>query len=253
MSTKKFPDFKLFSRLKEQNAKARSLEHRSFYPLARGANAIFLSQLIPRSFDDASRTDLLRILGHNAPYIPLCVMEINAPQQTPANYEIGHTLLDTQATSTQPFQNSFGPNGEGWPTNAAPYEEHPQALPVELFELIGSHLPRDSVQSMRLVNREFERKISCLVFKSVVVPFKPKIYGPTFVDIKGKGKQQETISDDEDTIMGRAYLENFYDPNKSHVRDGMRVFEQWGPEIRKFALTFEVAEGRGPSYIELTM
>ncbi|KAL9014638.1 MAG: hypothetical protein Q9173_000715 [Seirophora scorigena] len=161
-----------------------------------------------------------------------------------AIWEIGAELLRIQSRMQAQYRCPLGPNGEGWPTNAAPYEEHPRALPVEIFELIAKNLPRDSVQSMRLVNREFERKISRYAFRSVVVPFKPKIYGSTDpVPIsKGKGKAKEITSDDEIGQAGRDHFAKSYNPNTIHVRDGMRVFEQWGPQIKKFALTFEVPE-----------
>ncbi|KAL8992756.1 MAG: hypothetical protein Q9169_006863 [Polycauliona sp. 2 TL-2023] len=141
---------------------------------------------------------------------------------------------DTLGISTvqQPaFHLPFGPDGAGWPTCASSNGDHPRPIPVEIFELIGRLLPRDSIQNMRLVNREFERKISCLAFKVVVVPFKPKIYETTSTQMSAKamGKQKESIKDN-------------YSPGENHVKDGMRVFEQWGPQIKKFALTFEVDE-----------
>ena len=77
---------------------------------------------------------------------------------------------------------------------------------------------------MRLVNREFERKISCLAFKHVVVPFKAMLYD---------APETESTSDSKGN----------YDPQTHHVNDGMNVFRMWGPAIKKFALTFEVAQG----------
>lgn len=53
----------------------------------------------------------------------------------------------------------------------------PNRLPVELFILIIKYLPRSNIQSMRLVNKEFEEKVSEYLFRVVVVPFKPEIYG----------------------------------------------------------------------------
>lgn len=50
-------------------------------------------------------------------------------------------------------------------------------LPVEVFEVIGLYLSRDDLLRMRLVNRDFEKKISRRVFRTVVVPFRPNIYG----------------------------------------------------------------------------
>jgi hypothetical protein len=48
---------------------------------------------------------------------------------------------------------------------------------VEIFTLIVSYLPRSTIQDMRLVNREFEAKVSEYLFRVVVVPFKSEIYG----------------------------------------------------------------------------
>lgn len=55
----------------------------------------------------------------------------------------------------------------------------PNRLPVELFTLIVSYLPRSGVQNMRLINKEFDRKVSEALFRIVVVPFRPEIYGIT--------------------------------------------------------------------------
>ena len=65
-------------------------------------------------------------------------------------------------------------------------------LPVEIFEVIGLYLSRDDLLRMRLVNRDFEKKISRRVLRTVVVPFKPNIYG--MVD-KDTGKIDLTPND----------------------------------------------------------
>ena len=62
----------------------------------------------------------------------------------------------------------LGPGGQGWAG---------ASIPVEVFESIGAMLSRDDLLRMRLVSHEFEKKISAYIFKSVVVPFKPDIYG----------------------------------------------------------------------------
>ncbi|CAL8574359.1 hypothetical protein XPA_000322 [Xanthoria parietina] len=201
-------------------------------PLMPGANVVFLSQLLPKTFSPSKRLKILSTIRIEAPYIPLCVIELDP---SPTLRELVRSdvedILAASSKHEPDFQHPLGPSGAGWPTSAYSHGDHPQALPVEIFELIGSLLPRDSIQSMRLVNREFERKISCLAFKSVVVPFKPKIYeaASTQMSAKAMGKQKEPIKDT-------------YNPRGNHVKDGMRVFEHWGPEIKKFALTFEVAE-----------
>lgn len=56
----------------------------------------------------------------------------------------------------------------GWPA---------KVIPVEIFTIILSYLPRSSAQNVRLVNREFESKVAQALFNVVVVPFRPEIYG----------------------------------------------------------------------------
>lgn len=53
----------------------------------------------------------------------------------------------------------------------------PNKVPVEIFNLIIQYLPRSTIQDMRLVSREFEANVSEYLFKYVVVPFRPEIYG----------------------------------------------------------------------------
>ncbi|KAL8908274.1 MAG: hypothetical protein Q9207_000895 [Kuettlingeria erythrocarpa] len=268
------------------------LNNPTFSPFAAGANVIFLSHLFPRRYDPATRGRLLAIFRRFAPYVPLCIMEV--PHRVPEIGEIGEDLL--AARRTRPFTHPPGPSGRGWPSDNTPYPGHVRSLPVEIFEQIGGYLPRDSVQNMRLVNHEFERKVSCFAFRSVVVPFRPKIYGSTkaatehssqpSLDTKGKGKaeedmpqqhtyqaskgkgkdkeilsydeihepnqittnangkgkEKETFEDDEDSQPFRDSFKAIYNPKAMHVKDGMRIFEQWGPAIKKFALTFEVPE-----------
>lgn len=72
---------------------------------------------------------------------------------------------------------------------------------------------------MRLVNHEFEEKVSTYLFRTVVVPFRPEIYGLA----------EESAADGED---GRVAL---------MLQDkGMRVFQGFGKHIRRFAMSFEV-------------
>ncbi|KAL9027757.1 MAG: hypothetical protein Q9196_003770, partial [Gyalolechia fulgens] len=224
----------------------RFLTKPDFTPFAPGADFVFLSELFPRKYGPATREQFFWIFKRHAPYVPACVMEVNAPGRVPVFWHVEESTLDGQDKPRRNFEHPLGSHAMGWPTNVACSGEHPRALPVEIFLLIGQYLPRDSVQNMRLVNREFEKKISRFAFRSVVVPFEPKIYGAaTFaMDVQGKSKrkQKESLSRQEQALIEREAFEENYDPNESHVKDGMRVFEQWGPEIQKFALTFEVSE-----------
>ena len=99
-------------------------------------------------------------------------------------------------------------------------------LPVELFELIISYLPRSSIQSMRRVNKEFENKVSAYLFKVVVVPFKPEIYGITpEPTLAGYSESQRA----NEMLQGSVMLQD----------KGMRVFQGFGGHIKKFAMSFE--------------
>lgn len=137
-------------------------------------------------------------------------------EQTPAS----HSLL----TKCRP----------GWPMHA---------LPTELFEKIAGDLARDDILNMRLVNHEFEKKVSGFLFKTVVVPFQRQIYGIT--TCKTIHKQVSDWFDDEDTdeeMEGRGENEHIK-PRDDDDHDGMEVFKAWGPHIKKFAISFEFDEG----------
>ncbi|KAL2074405.1 hypothetical protein VTL71DRAFT_8183 [Oculimacula yallundae] len=92
-------------------------------------------------------------------------------------------------------------------------------LPVELFTLIVSYLPRSGVQNMRLVNKEFDRKVSEALFRTVVVPFRPEIYDIT----------PETTGSN-DIAHGSIMLQD----------QGMQVFQGFGRWIKRFAMSFEI-------------
>ncbi|CAD6456595.1 41a908c4-5a8f-4477-a9a3-338a88304556-CDS [Sclerotinia trifoliorum] len=88
-------------------------------------------------------------------------------------------------------------------------------IPVEIFNLIIINLPRSTIQNMRLVNREFEAKVSEYLFKYVVVPFRPEIYG---INSEPSNPQSSVMLQDK----------------------GMRIFQGFGRHIKHFAMSFEV-------------
>lgn len=98
-----------------------------------------------------------------------------------------------------------------WPKNQ---------VPVEIFEIIISHLSRLEVRCLRLVCKEFEAKVSAQYFRNVVVPFKSELYSK--LDRHESGVLKRTSS---------ALLSN-----------GMRIFQSFGPHIRRFALSLELDE-----------
>ncbi|KAM5363181.1 hypothetical protein ACJZ2D_012146 [Fusarium nematophilum] len=93
-------------------------------------------------------------------------------------------------------------------------------LPVEIFEIITSHLTRLEVRCLRLVCREFEEKVSAQYFRNVVVPFKSELYSNLNRDENGSLKRTSS-----------ALLSN-----------GMRIFQSFGRHIWRFALSLELDE-----------
>ena len=83
---------------------------------------------------------------------------------------------------------------------------------------------------MRGVNKEFENKVSAYLFRVVVVPFKPEIYGitpePTLAGIA------EARTRANEMLQGSVMLQD----------KGMRVFQGFGGHIKKFAMSFEYDE-----------
>ena len=144
---------------------------------------VFTSELLPRSFCAEKRWAILNIFRSKAPYIPACVNR--SPGMPWMQYHVADEKPPVDVTH---YHAPLGPNRLGWPKDS---------LPLEVFHNIAGHLTRDDLLQMRLVNSEFERKTSNNVFHTVVVPFRPEIYGmmihdgpalPQKTDIKGKGK-----------------------------------------------------------------
>lgn len=152
---------------------------------------VFTSELIPASLGEKKRRTILNILRIKAPYVPACIAM--PPMRPKIQYHISLKPKQNVGLSSSNRNNApLGSNGQGWPV--APY-----GLPLEVFQNIAGYLPRSSLESMRLVSREFERNVSNVQFRRVVVPFRPEIYdiidprGPFLkvVDVKGKGKEKE--------------------------------------------------------------
>ncbi|KUJ20875.1 uncharacterized protein LY89DRAFT_417116 [Mollisia scopiformis] len=122
------------------------------------------------------------------------------------------TMSDASPTKRRKLKgaNIMKPKKVTWP---------PNVLPVEIFTLIVSYLPRSNIQNLRLVNKEFDRKVSEALFRVVVVPFRPEIYGIT---------PEPPLS--YDALQGSIMLQD----------KGMRVFQGFGRWIQKFAMSFEI-------------
>ena len=127
-------------------------------------------------------------------------------------------------------------NDQGWPIHK---------LPVEIYERIASGIDREDLMNCRLVNREFEKNFSGAFYQVAVVPFGAQIYIMMMPhskdDGKGKGKAKATPNEDKD--LGAQYG-NYLNLTDKDLYDGMKVFRAYGAHIRKFAMTFEVDEGK---------
>lgn len=151
---------------------------------------IFTSELIPASLGKRKRRNVLSILRTKAPYVPACVAM--PPTRPKIQYHISlKPKRNVESCSSDRNDAPLGSQDQGWPV--APY-----GLPLEVFHHIARYLPRSSLESMRLVSREFERNISNVQFRKVVVPFRPEIYDildpwgsfVELVDVRGKGKEK---------------------------------------------------------------
>ena len=119
-----------------------------------------------------------------------------------------------------------------WPMNQ---------LPSEIYYLITESLSRDDIKAMRLTCKEMEHHLSCILFKTVVVPFNTEIYGmlhglpPRKLDAKGKGKAKAVAPGDVE-FWQNSKEEDIY------TGYGVDVFRSFGPRMKRFGMSFEVDE-----------
>ncbi|OAL56262.1 hypothetical protein IQ07DRAFT_496691 [Pyrenochaeta sp. DS3sAY3a] len=110
-------------------------------------------------------------------------------------------------------------------------------LPVELVEMIASHVVRDDVKALRLVCRELNQLVSQVIFKTVVVPFNTEIYGmlgpEPKPDLKGKGRAKSGAPQ---------YAWTNDDGQEIYNGHGLDVFRGFGKFIRRFGMSFDVDE-----------
>lgn len=166
---------------------------------------IFTSQLIPASLGTRKRRRIINILRIRAPYIPACIA---VPPMGPIiHYHISlKPTWNVESSSSDRNDAPLGSNGQGWPVA-------PSSLPLEVYLNIARFLPRSALESMRLVSREFERNISNVQFRRVVVSFRPEIYDiidprrpPLRVaDVKGKGKEKGRQNDSKRDACTHSY------------------------------------------------
>lgn len=133
-----------------------------------------------------------------------------------------------------------------WPCNK---------IPMEIFEHISSYLSRDDFRSFRLVNREFETKLSGAYFRETVVSFSTELYNPTdnhqadpplwstalasACHDKGASHAFEAVPfrqlpDQHNTQVNH---DGHY-----HTSYGLGVFQSFGKHINRFGMSLEVSE-----------
>lgn len=144
------------------------------------------------------------------------------------------------------------PTRTTWPLNE---------LPKEIFDLITDYLSRDDIKSMRLVCREFEQKVSDTLFNTSVVPFNTELYDMIDEDAKAsiraaqptmrarpkrKGRARDMPEMGLDGAQAGLQWQNDKDDAEGKVYQGhgLRVFQGFGPHIKRFGMSFEVAEAQ---------
>jgi hypothetical protein len=160
------------------------------------------------------------------------------------------TIVPTYRSRIRQSCEDKAPSNFRWPLHK---------LPVEMFDLITGYLSRDDVKCMRLVNREFEQKVSRSLFHTSVVPFNTELYDMIDEDKKniaqafpytggGKGKMRAFAPGTAPSLSqfdARSLLwQNAKEDKdgKVYKGHGLRVFRGFGPHIKRFGMSFEVSE-----------
>ncbi|KAF2085553.1 hypothetical protein K490DRAFT_2194, partial [Saccharata proteae CBS 121410] len=99
----------------------------------------------------------------------------------------------------------------------------PGRFPTELYEEIASYLSYDDVKSMRLVCREFDRHVSQVLFRTVVV-------NSYSIDLDQSVSLPPFLS-----------WTNGHDSNAFDVH-GLKVFKMFGPHIIQFGMSFAIQQ-----------
>lgn len=134
-------------------------------------------------------------------------------------------------------------------------------VPTEIFAMITETLSYRDIRNMRLVNKEFDRKSSPILFKEVVVPFTPQLYDMIEDDVSARFSNLSVLQASTTKIKGKKKADRLQSrrggPNAYHSqedsiyyrtsaedapRHGLRVFQGFGPHMNKFGIRFEVSE-----------
>ncbi|KAK5726770.1 hypothetical protein LTR15_002659 [Elasticomyces elasticus] len=192
-------------------------------------------------------------------YLPLCSAASRGYGSTNADHLM---ILPSHRDRILSFDRR-GTSSVTWPA---------QELPAELFDWITQYLARDDVKAMRLVNHEFEKKVSRSLFHTSVVPFNTELYDMVGEEArvaeveskqqqqqvyegKGKGKATTLPADLAQppppkplaVVKGPLHWKNAarqHDNDRIYTGHGLRVFQGFGPHIRRFGMSFEVSEAQ---------
>ena len=189
--------------------------------------------------------------GTRVRYLPLCP----APAVRRGLAEDALTVLPTIANRIQAGESAS--SSVTWPMGEN------DGVPMEIFEMITPYLARDDVKSMRLVNHDFESKVSSSLFHTSVVPFNTELYDMVGDEVRAVMTQPAPEPSRPDKGKGRAvpkktvYLTNLATQAGLHWKNakedvagkvykghGLRVFQGFGPHIKRFGMSFEVSESQ---------
>ena len=184
--------------------------------------------------------------SRNVRYLPLCPVTNADGHSGMVNNSI-LTIRTNHKDRIRRSENALAISNATWPLGE---------LPVELFDLITTHLSRDDVKSMRMVSKEFEQKVSRSLFHTSVVPFNTELYDMideekrsltrgTRPVIRNKGKQKMVQADPPlELDAGGLIWQNAKEDKEGKVYKGhgLKVFQGFGPHIKRFGMTFEVSE-----------
>jgi len=207
-------------------------------------------------------TSLASNPGRSSRYLPLCSASVLGR---------GHAKNDLTILPSCRERIDSGRHQESQYRTTWPAYE----VPKEIFDLITQHLARDDVKNMRLVDQEFENKVSSSLFQNAVVPFNTELYD--MIDDEAKTMSRQPIPKPKQKGKGKARMTDTSESTNGLVADGehsglnwqnakddkegklykghgLKVFQGFGPHIKRFGMSFEVSEdqlSRPPAKKEL--
>ncbi|TKA23788.1 hypothetical protein B0A50_07070 [Salinomyces thailandicus] len=178
-------------------------------------------------------------------YLPLCSASAHGKQKDTL------TVIPSHRHSIKGMSDNQAESRVRWPQGT---------IPKEMFDLITERLTREDIKSMRLVCKEFEEKVSRSLFYSSVVPFNTELYDmidngakthKRLNDQKTASERTATVSTcsataTDDNELGGIQWQNAKDDKegKMYKGHGLKVFQGFGPHIKRFGMSFEVSENQ---------